>query len=112
MGLDCDVVVASVAKFAGCNYKKRRRRRDTTCTLLSFTYIFCLFAYLFVAGYLVLWIFRMGGYYIGPAFIYTDRCVSKYLEGQQLIGNVLRKANEAQAAQQQQMTDMQRSMGK
>lgn len=41
----------------------------------------------------------------------TDRCVSKYLESQQLIGGVLQKANEAQAEQQQQMTQMQQKMG-
>jgi import inner membrane translocase subunit TIM10 len=41
----------------------------------------------------------------------TDRCVSKYLESQQLIGGVLQKANEAQAQQQQQMTQMQQKMG-
>lgn len=41
----------------------------------------------------------------------TDRCVSKYLESQQLIGVVLQKANEAQAQQQQQMTQMQQKMG-
>jgi len=37
----------------------------------------------------------------------TDRCVSKYLEGQQLIGVVLQKANEQQAQQQAAMQSMQ-----
>mmetsp|Transcript_34729 Transcript_34729/g.84203 ORF Transcript_34729/g.84203 Transcript_34729/m.84203 type:complete len:103 (+) Transcript_34729:70-378(+) len=41
----------------------------------------------------------------------TDRCVSKYLEGQQLIGVVLQKANEAQVQQQQAMVQMQQQMG-
>mmetsp|Transcript_11537 Transcript_11537/g.18517 ORF Transcript_11537/g.18517 Transcript_11537/m.18517 type:complete len:104 (+) Transcript_11537:114-425(+) len=41
----------------------------------------------------------------------TDRCVSKYLEGQQLIGAVLQKANEEQAQQQQQMQQMQSQFG-
>ena len=41
----------------------------------------------------------------------TDRCVSKYLEGQQLIGAVLQRANEEQAAQQQQMQQMQGQYG-
>lgn len=41
----------------------------------------------------------------------TDRCVSKYLESQQLIGAVLQKANEQQVAQQQAMQQMQQSMG-
>ena len=40
-----------------------------------------------------------------------DRCVSKYLEGQQLVGVVLQKANEAQQQQQQQMMQMQQQMG-
>jgi Tim10/DDP family zinc finger len=38
----------------------------------------------------------------------TDRCVSKYLESQQLVGQVLQKANEQQ---QQQMMEMQKRMG-
>eukprot|EP00934_Nitzschia_sp_Nitz4_P004593 Nitzschia sp. Nitz4//scaffold62_size106224//42493//43018//NITZ4_004353-RA/size106224-augustus-gene-0.90-mRNA-1//1//CDS//3329555847//4583//frame0 len=42
----------------------------------------------------------------------TDRCVSKYLDSQQLIGEVLRKANEAQLQQQQQMAQMQQQMGR
>lgn len=37
----------------------------------------------------------------------TDRCVSKYLEGQQLVGAVLQRANEAQMQQQQAMQQMQ-----
>ena len=41
----------------------------------------------------------------------TDRCVSKYLEAQQLVGQVLQKANEAQAAQQQNMMEMQQRFG-
>eukprot|EP00980_Cylindrotheca_fusiformis_P028323 scaffold22592_cov129-Cylindrotheca_fusiformis.AAC.9 len=40
-----------------------------------------------------------------------DRCVSKYLEGQQLVGAVLQKANEAQAQQQQAMMQMQQQLG-
>lgn len=45
-------------------------------------------------------------------FLYfTDRCVSKYLDSQQLIGEVLRKANEAQLQQQQQMVQLQKQMG-
>lgn len=39
----------------------------------------------------------------------TDRCVSKYLEGQQLIGVVLQKANEQQAQQQAAMQSMQQN---
>lgn len=41
----------------------------------------------------------------------ADRCVSKYLEAQQRVGEVLQKANEAQAAQQQSMAQMQQSFG-
>jgi len=41
----------------------------------------------------------------------TDRCVSKYLEGQQLIGVVLQKANEQQAQQQASMQSMQQQFG-
>ena len=41
----------------------------------------------------------------------TDRCVAKYMDGQQLIGEVLRKANEAQMQQQQQMVQLQQQMG-
>jgi import inner membrane translocase subunit TIM10 len=41
----------------------------------------------------------------------TDRCVSKYLEGQQLIGVVLQKANEQQMQQQQAMQQMQGQFG-
>ena len=41
----------------------------------------------------------------------TDRCVSKYLESQQLIGAVLQRANEQQQQQQQAMQQMQQSMG-
>jgi mitochondrial import inner membrane translocase subunit TIM10 len=40
----------------------------------------------------------------------TDRCVSKYLECQERIGGVLQRANEAQIAQQQNMTEMQQRM--
>ena len=40
-----------------------------------------------------------------------DRCVSKYLESQQLIGIVLQKANEAQEAQQAAMANMQKQWG-
>lgn len=40
-----------------------------------------------------------------------DRCVSKYLESQQLVGIVLQKANQEQLDQQQKMMSMQRSMG-
>lgn len=40
-----------------------------------------------------------------------DRCVSKYLDSQQLVGEVLRKANEAQLQQQQQMVQLQQQMG-
>ena len=42
----------------------------------------------------------------------ADRCVSKYLEGQQLIGVVLQKANEQQAQQQQAMQSMQQQFGR
>ena len=41
----------------------------------------------------------------------SDRCVGKYLEAQEKIGIVLQKANEAQAAQQQQMMEMQAKLG-
>lgn len=41
----------------------------------------------------------------------TDRCVSKYLEAQQLVGAVLQKANEAQQQQQQAMMQVQQQMG-
>jgi len=41
----------------------------------------------------------------------ADRCVSKYLESQQRIGDVLQKANEQQMAQQQSMMEMQQAMG-
>mmetsp|Transcript_93115 Transcript_93115/g.260393 ORF Transcript_93115/g.260393 Transcript_93115/m.260393 type:complete len:102 (+) Transcript_93115:91-396(+) len=41
----------------------------------------------------------------------TDRCVAKYLDSQQLIGDVLRKANEAQMQQQQQAMQLQQQMG-
>lgn len=41
----------------------------------------------------------------------SDRCVAKYLEAQEKVGVVLQKANEAQAAQQQQMVEMQAKMG-
>jgi import inner membrane translocase subunit TIM10 len=40
----------------------------------------------------------------------TDRCVSKYLECQERIGSVLQKANEAQIAQQQNLSEMQQRM--
>ena len=40
-----------------------------------------------------------------------DRCVSKYLDSQQLVGEVLRKANDAQQQQQQQMMQLQQQMG-
>jgi hypothetical protein len=42
----------------------------------------------------------------------TDRCVSKYLEGQMVVGAVLQKANEAQAQQQQSMQQAQTQMGR
>ncbi|KAG7342219.1 Tim10/DDP family zinc finger domain containing protein [Nitzschia inconspicua] len=41
----------------------------------------------------------------------TDRCVSKYLEGQQLIGMVLQKANEEQLQQQQAAAAMAQQFG-
>ena len=41
----------------------------------------------------------------------TDRCVAKYLEAQEKVGVVLHKANEQQMAQQQNMMEMQKSMG-
>ena len=44
-------------------------------------------------------------------FDVTDRCVSKYLEAQQLIGVVLQKANEEQMKQQQNMMAMQNQLG-
>lgn len=41
----------------------------------------------------------------------ADRCVAKYLEAQEKVGMVLQKANETQAAQQQQVQQMQQSLG-
>lgn len=41
----------------------------------------------------------------------TDRCVSKYLEGQQIVGAVLQQANEQQLQQQQAMQQMQNQFG-
>lgn len=41
----------------------------------------------------------------------ADRCVSKYLEGQQVIGVVLQKANEAQAQQAAAAQQMQQQFG-
>jgi import inner membrane translocase subunit TIM10 len=41
----------------------------------------------------------------------ADRCVSKYLESQERVGAVLQKANEAQLAQQQSLTEMQQRLG-
>ena len=41
----------------------------------------------------------------------TDRCVSKYLEAHEKVGLILQKANEAQAAQQQQLQQMQNKFG-
>mmetsp|Transcript_6313 Transcript_6313/g.9618 ORF Transcript_6313/g.9618 Transcript_6313/m.9618 type:complete len:104 (-) Transcript_6313:56-367(-) len=37
----------------------------------------------------------------------TDRCVSKYLETQEKVGRVLQEANEAQAANQKNIQEMQ-----
>jgi import inner membrane translocase subunit TIM10 len=42
----------------------------------------------------------------------TDRCVAKYLESQQRVGEVLQQANEQQIAQQQTMVNTQNAMGK
>jgi import inner membrane translocase subunit TIM10 len=41
----------------------------------------------------------------------TDRCVAKYLESQQRVGEVLQQANEQQLAQQQSMVNTQKAMG-
>ena len=41
----------------------------------------------------------------------TDRCVAKYLESQQRVGQVLQKANEAQLEQQQNLAAMQQRFG-
>ena len=41
----------------------------------------------------------------------TDRCVAKYLAAQEKVGVVLQQANEAQAAQQKAMMEMQAAMG-
>ena len=41
----------------------------------------------------------------------TDRCVAKYLEAQQRVGDVLQKANEQQLQQQQNMMEMQKQFG-
>ncbi|KAL7569973.1 hypothetical protein ACA910_021921 [Epithemia clementina (nom. ined.)] len=41
----------------------------------------------------------------------TDRCVSKYLESQQRVGQVLQKANEAQMEQQKNIAAMQQRFG-
>ena len=41
----------------------------------------------------------------------SDRCVAKYLEAQEKVGVVLQKANEAQMAQQQNLSEMQNSVG-
>ena len=41
----------------------------------------------------------------------TDRCVSKYLESQQRVGQVLQKANEAQLEQQKNLEAMQKQFG-
>ena len=40
-----------------------------------------------------------------------DRCVSKYMDAQEKIGQVMQKANEQQAAQAQQIMDMQKAQG-
>ena len=41
----------------------------------------------------------------------TDRCVARYLEAQERVGQILQKANEAQMAQQKAMQEMQASLG-
>ena len=41
----------------------------------------------------------------------TDRCVSKYLESQQLVGIVLQKANQDQMEYQQNLVSMQQKLG-
>ena len=41
----------------------------------------------------------------------TDRCVSKYLESQQLVGIVLQKANQEQMEYQQNLVAMQKKLG-
>lgn len=41
----------------------------------------------------------------------SDRCVAKYLEAQEKVGVVLQKANEAQAAQQKNLMEMQQALG-
>lgn len=41
----------------------------------------------------------------------ADRCVAKYLEAQEKVGIVLQQANEAQAAQQAQVQQLQQSFG-
>ena len=41
----------------------------------------------------------------------TDRCVSKYLESQQLVGIVLQKANQDQMEYQQNLVAMQQKLG-
>jgi len=41
----------------------------------------------------------------------TDRCVSKFLEAHDKVGKILQKANEAQAAQQQSLQQMQNTFG-
>jgi len=40
-----------------------------------------------------------------------DRCVAKYMDAQEKVGVVLQRANEKQAAQMQQMQNMQSSVG-
>ncbi len=40
-----------------------------------------------------------------------DRCVAKYMDAQEKVGVVLQRANEKQAAQMQQMQNMQQAMG-